>query len=223
MKITIISAMDVNCYLVQTDHGFILIDSGFAFKRKEVDRQLTAAGLRPGSLKLIIHTHGDADHAGNSAWLKVKYGGQTALHPLEVESVRTGNLANARKNVTRGQKMILNVVSLFAGIPHRDRFQPDILLPDNYSLREFGMDAICLHLPGHSMGSCGLLTSDGSLFCGDLFTNWKSPEVNTNMDDAAAARESLRKLKNLEIGTIFPGHGRPFPSADLKDWITGTA
>lgn len=217
MKINIINAMDVNCYLVQLDDGFILIDSGFSFKRKEVDRQLVEGGLKPGLLKLIVHTHGDGDHAGNSAWLQAKYGGVIALHPLEMESVRAGNMSKARKNVGGMQKFILSLVSPFAGIPRKERFTPDIQLGDNASLQNFGMDAVCLFLPGHSMGSCGFLTSDGSLFCGDLFTNWDVPRLNTNLDDRETALNSVNRLKGLKIGTIFPGHGRPFPASELAE------
>jgi glyoxylase-like metal-dependent hydrolase (beta-lactamase superfamily II) len=31
------------------------------------------------------------------------------------------------------------------------------------------------------------------------------------MDDLAAAKASVEKLRGLEIHTVYPGHGKPFP------------
>src|SRR5271157_516411 len=54
----------VNCYLIQTSTGQYLIDSGGSNARKELHRELEGAGCLPGSLNLVILTHGDFDHIG---------------------------------------------------------------------------------------------------------------------------------------------------------------
>jgi len=56
----------VNCYLVRGDHGWVLIDTGLATSGPSSRGPLEAAGCRPGGLRLILLTHGDADHAGNA-------------------------------------------------------------------------------------------------------------------------------------------------------------
>ncbi|MBU1050628.1 MBL fold metallo-hydrolase, partial [Candidatus Bipolaricaulota bacterium] len=53
----------VNAYLVRAGDGFILIDTGFRSNRKALDAALTGAGCGVGDLKLILITHGDADHS----------------------------------------------------------------------------------------------------------------------------------------------------------------
>jgi len=68
-----------------------------------------------------------------------------------------------------------------------------------------------LHIPEHSEGSIGILTSGGDLFCGDLLENTDEPDLNSNMDDLAATNASVEKLKKLSIKTVYPGHGKPFP------------
>jgi len=35
------------------------------------------------------------------------------------------------------------------------------------------------------------------------------------MDDLAAAKASVEKLKGLEVGTVYPGHGKPFSMEEL--------
>ena len=51
----------VNCYLIKTDKGFILIDTGLSNNRNEIEKELEESGCKPSDLKLIIITHGDGD------------------------------------------------------------------------------------------------------------------------------------------------------------------
>ena len=69
-----------NCYLVKTDTGYILIDTGSSNKRTDLERELEGAGCKPGYLKLIVLTHGDFDHTGNAAYLRQKFGTEIAMH-----------------------------------------------------------------------------------------------------------------------------------------------
>jgi len=48
-----------NAYLVEAEAGFVLIDTGFRFDRRRLDRALSDAGCRPGDLKLVVITHGN--------------------------------------------------------------------------------------------------------------------------------------------------------------------
>lgn len=60
----------VNCYLVETDPGYILIDTGGSNKRTDLEKALESAGCKPGNLQLIVITHEDFDHTGNCAYLR---------------------------------------------------------------------------------------------------------------------------------------------------------
>jgi len=57
----------VNCHLIETDTGYILIDTGCSNKRTELEKELESAGCKPDNLKLIVLTHGDFDHTCNAA------------------------------------------------------------------------------------------------------------------------------------------------------------
>ena len=41
--------------------------------------------------------------------------------------------------------------------------------------------------------------------------NTDKPTLNGIMDDSAAAKASVEKLRGLPINTVYPGHGKPFP------------
>lgn len=59
----------VNCYLIKTKTGYILIDTGCSKQRTYLDSQLGSAGCKPGTLNLIVLTHGDFDHASIPSWM----------------------------------------------------------------------------------------------------------------------------------------------------------
>ena len=206
-EIKTISLRGVNCYLVTTDTGFVLIDTGFSSKRGSLEKELESAGCQPGNLKLIVLTHGDFDHTGNAAYLRKKFGTKIAMHNDDSGMAERGNMFRNRK---KGNILLGMITRILFGFGKKERFKPDIYIGDGYNLSEYGFDAKVLHIPGHSKGSIGILTADGDLFCGDLLENTNNPDFNSIIDDLAAANTSIEKLKSLKITTVYPGHGKPF-------------
>ncbi len=203
----------VNCYLIKTSGGFVLIDTGCSNMRDYLEKELEKAGCRPGSLKAVILTHGDFDHTGNAAYLRQKYGAGIAMHYYDAGMVERGNLFYNRKN---GNAVIGRIASLFFGFGKSSRFKADQYFENASDLSAFGLDASVVHIPGHSKGSIGILTGDGSLICGDLLVNEEKPRLNTIIDDPAAAQASLEALRGMGIKKVYPGHGKPFLLEELK-------
>jgi len=199
---------DVNCYLVQTDSGFVLIDTGPSNGRVELESELESAGCQPGDLNLIVLTHGDFDHIGNGAYLRRKFGTKIAMHRGDAGMAERGDMFWNRK---KGNALFRAIVPVLYRFSKSNRFEPDLFIEDGDDLAQYGFDAKVLHIPGHSSGSIGLLTTGDDLYCGDLFSNTDKPGLSAIMDDLDAAIASLERLKRLPIGTVYPGHGRPFP------------
>jgi glyoxylase-like metal-dependent hydrolase (beta-lactamase superfamily II) len=197
----------VNCYLVKTDSGYILIEAGSSNQRGKLEKKLEEAGCQPGNLRLIVITHGDIDHTGNAVYLRHKFATKVAMHPAESKAAESGNMLLSRKSRSLLSRMLFSVIRLRKS----DRFTPDVYVGDGDDLSAFGCDAKVIHIPGHTNGSIGILTAAGDLFCGDLFVNHIPPKLNRLIDDRAAAHASVEKLKGLEIKTVYPGHGEPFP------------
>lgn len=206
----------VNCYLIAAGSGYVLIDTGNPNNRQELSAELEKAGCKPGLLRLIVLTHGDFDHTGNAAYLRSIFGGQIAMHGGDLAMAERGDMFANRKKTSI---IIRKVFPLLTGYGKSERFSPDLLLNDGDELSRFGMDAQILSIPGHSKGSIAVLTSHGSLFCGDLLVNTNGPTLNSLMDDMPDARSSLQKLAGMEIGTVYPGHGSPFPIDQIRCWM----
>jgi glyoxylase-like metal-dependent hydrolase (beta-lactamase superfamily II) len=200
----------VNCFLIKTGSGFFLVDTGVANKRLALEKELERQGCQPGSLKLVILTHGDSDHADNSAYLQQKYGAKIAMHQDDAGMVERGDMSWNRKPKPDKVAFFFRLIMLVFSSPVKfDTFKPDVFLEDNQDLSPYGLDARVLHLPGHSKGSIGILTASGDLFAGDLLSNFFKPGVHF-IDDLVAWNSSIEKLKQMEIKTVYPGHGKPF-------------
>ena len=203
----------VNCYLVEAAGGFVLIDTGGANARRQLEAALEEAGCKPGNLRLIVITHGDFDHTGSAAYLRGKYGTKIAMHPDDAGMAEKGDMFWNRKTDSRFFRMLAKLLFSFG---KENRFTADVSLGDGDRLSEYGLEAMILSIPGHSRGSIGVLCPSGYLFCGDLFDNTKSPVLNAIMDELETAHASLVKLNKLAIHTVYPGHGKPFAMEDYS-------
>lgn len=222
----------VNCYLLPVQKGFILIDTGgYTFqgnptdnKRELLEKLLIENGCIPGKLRLVILTHGDVDHIANGKYLQDKYKVKIAIHKadtplvsnLSVEKV----LSNFKFNSPFLSFMSLLMRSLIIKTTKRivglyQEFQPDEFIDEDYDLSQYGLDARILYLPGHTNGSIGILTKDGDLLAGDIFANIKKPVRAINAYNFSDLQKSIQKLKELNIRTVYPGHGNPFQFSEL--------
>ncbi|HUT86841.1 MAG TPA: MBL fold metallo-hydrolase [Candidatus Heimdallarchaeota archaeon] len=199
----------VNAYLVRTDVGFVLIDTGMPGNRATLERELRAAGCGPGDLRLIVVSHGDADHSGNAAYLRAKYGAKIAMHKAEAAAVEQGNMFLSRGPLPPVRRMLKPLMNLFR-LRERDRFTPDLYLEDGDRLTKYGLDATILHVPGHSAGSTAMLTDERELFSGDFLENRTRPSIATVVDDTEALKVSFKRVRKLDIRIVYPGHGKSF-------------
>ncbi|MCJ7695803.1 MAG: MBL fold metallo-hydrolase [Anaerolineaceae bacterium] len=203
----------VNCYLLERDSEFILIDTGSTNQQKELEKRLEELGCRTGQLKLIILTHGDFDHIGNAAYLRQKYNAKIAMHSDDIAMAEDGDMFSNRK---KPLFLVQKIIPMFFGFGRNERFKPDIIIENESDVPHLGFSPKIISIPGHSMGSIGILMENGDFFCGDLLENTEVPRLNSIMDDINSAKESVEILKNHEIKMIYPGHGKPFNLEQLQ-------
>jgi len=213
----------VNCYLIKTKNGFILVDSGYTNQRSNIESFLNSVGVRRGNLRLILLTHGDFDHSGNCAYFRDKYQSKIAMHKDDLGMVERGDLFSSRKGpnfiIRTLAKLMLPIFRM--NLKKKDYFTPDIFLEEGDDLLEYDFNAQVVHIPGHSKGSIAFLTAEGDIFIGDLLENSKKkgPVKGSLIDDRLEFSASINKLKSLPIITVYPGHGDPFQMEEFsKDY-----
>jgi glyoxylase-like metal-dependent hydrolase (beta-lactamase superfamily II) len=140
----------VNCYLIETDTGYILIDTGGSNKRTDLEKELESAGCQPGNLKLIVLTHGDFDHTGNAAYLRKKFDTKIAMHNGDSGMVEHGDMFCNRKKLFI---LIRMIVPILFGFGKSERFKPDFYIEDGYDFTGYGFDyePTYSHFPGRRL------------------------------------------------------------------------
>lgn len=205
----------VNCYLLKNEDRYILVDTGVPGMYTTLEKSLQDAGCIPGKLGLIILTHGDIDHAGNAAYLKTKYNTKVAIRKEDAPMVEKKELLMQRKVksvVMRMMQSIMNFLGSYKKMTAAfQSFTPDLYLEDGQELKTYGFDAKILHLPGHTPGSIAVLFENGDIIAGDTLQNMRKPNTAQIIDNETVFAESIERLKQLSLKTVYPGHGKPFP------------
>ena len=206
--ITLSYFFDFNSYLLKTETGYALIDTGILKKRKELEEELNRHGCQPGDLTLIIITHGHLDHVSNAAYLRDRYGAKIAMHRGDSMMAEEANMfVDVKGGLMLG---LIGFLMKVLGLSDYEKFTPDIILEDGQDLSDYGLDATVLHTPGHSAGSISIITAEGDLFSGDIIMNTKKPEKTTLVDNPEQLEASVSKIRGLDSSMVYPGHGKPF-------------
>jgi hydroxyacylglutathione hydrolase len=98
--------------------------------RADLDAKLTSAGCQPGNLDLIILTHGDFDHMGNAAHLRLKLGTMIAMHKDDSSMAEHGDMFWNRSSGNRLLRLLAPVLFRSA---KSNRLEPDLYLEDGYA------------------------------------------------------------------------------------------
>lgn len=69
-------------------------------------------------------------------------------------------------------------------------------------------------LPGHTLGQVGLLRK-GVLLAGDALRRGGLPPRLINEDDALA-RRTVRRILDLGVTRVYPGHGEPLDRQEVE-------
>lgn len=210
-----------NCYLLVGD-GAVLVDSGLEGEGDSILNAMASRGVRPQDLRLILLTHGHADHAGAVSEIAAATGAPVALRAEDARWVSVG-LQVPAPPVTRWARVISRLLSarFMQGVMPAVRFAPDVVLTAaELTLAAYGVAATVVHTPGHTAGSVSVLLEDGRALVGDLAMNGlpSSPFKPTPpivAQDLALLARSWITIHERGAATVFPGHGSPFSWASL--------
>jgi hydroxyacylglutathione hydrolase len=195
---------DCHVYLIDGGRELALIDVGAGMGAAGIIENIRRDGFDPARVRHLILTHGHGDHAVGAGRMR-KLLGEPAIYASGViaDSLRRGD-----------EKAISIDVAKQAGIYPLDyTLEP---FPVDHELEERAIvDVGSLHLtildtPGHSDGHVSLVMEDGGqtmLFAGDvIFYGGKVLLQNIHDCRLDALISSLRKLRQLAVSALFPGH-----------------
>ena len=85
----------VNIYLIKTEFGYILVDTGMPNAAKKFDEILQTNRIDADDVSLIILTHGHLDHAGSVAQIQELTGGKILCHRSFANDLGNGKYEQA--------------------------------------------------------------------------------------------------------------------------------
>ena len=203
-RIQFFAASDITCYVLRGEQGDLLIDTGLPQTWRPMQQWLWNYNIR-----WVFLTHAHADHDWNAAKMQ-QNGAKILLSVLDRDLRR--NFLSQRVMPTSRQYAVRNVMQCIGGgIFKSPPYDADIYFgnEDSGLLRTFGFDAEIIPLPGHTYGSCGIL-SKGILYCGDAYTMiFGKPEVPPHAVNPQMMQDSLRVITELKPDWLACGHGLP--------------
>jgi glyoxylase-like metal-dependent hydrolase (beta-lactamase superfamily II) len=204
-KLHQISLGFVSTYLIESDDGLMLVDTGISGSETKILADIQALGKQPGDLRHIVITHLHGDHTGGLAALQQTTGAAIYAHALEAPAIRTGQ---AMRPIQPGPGLMskLMVRSMMRSpspnlpaVPVEHELQDGGLLPGGWQV---------IHTPGHTIGHISLKRDD-ILILGDAATQWLRLGEPPLFEDYAEALHSLRKLASLDFEMACFSHGKP--------------
>ncbi|NVN42670.1 MBL fold metallo-hydrolase [Asaia siamensis] len=152
-----------------------------------------------------LETHAHADHLSAAPWLQEQLGGKLAIGA----------------EITRVQEVfgkIFNAGTRFA----RDGSQFDHLFKDGDSFRIGEIEAIALHVPGHTPADMAFVIGDAAFIGDTLFMpDFGTARADFPGGDARQLYRSIRRLLSLPSETrLFLCHDYKAPGRDFYAWET---
>ena len=172
-------------YLVQSNHQFILIDTGSGTETSHADllHGLNQAGFSPSDVTHILLTHANIDHYGGLTKLIPLTNANIGCHELDVQTVAhheatlaliANRLASylahaglAREEVNSLLGMYRITEALYQSVPVNFTYNA---IKDHIPALEM------IHLPGHCPGHIALRLDD-VVFCGDMVVAGVTPHL----------------------------------------------
>lgn len=224
----------VNVYLLKTEQGNLLIDTGWgtdnAFDR--LVQQMAEAGVALDELTYLVITHLHPDHFGLAGRIQEHSPAQIILHAAEnamlihsAENMRSVFKELDRWLCTNGMPQEVRRQmgqAISSGSHFGNRFKPDWVISggEHLQLGEFALEFIWT--PGHSPGNLVIYeSSQRLLFSGDHVLPNTTPNISMYSESMhnplADYLESLSQTATLDAVLVLPGHGEPF--TELADRV----
>lgn len=204
VQITKINGGGSNCYLISENNSSILVDTG-----RKMKREFILNICKNANVKLIILTHGHIDHVENAAYLSKMLSVPVAINKKDMPLLKD-NLCRQM----RSKGFLGNVVRFFSEMSAKhmnlEQFDIDVFLNDGDNLlKDYGINARVIELPGHTQGSIGLHVGDKDLIVGDALMNMFTPSTALLYEDRDIMLSSVEKIEKYTDNTIHFGHGNP--------------
>lgn len=209
-----------NTHVLRSPQGTVIVDGGLPVDAPALVEDLRGIGLTADEVKLVIVTHGHADHAGGTGAIAAAFDAPVLAGTGDAARFETGRMdplcptgAIARKRLDIDQNS------------HFEPRAPELgVAPDAArALAAEGLPGTVHSLPGHTTGSLVYAVGD-VVFVGDLIrgsivgrrptTHFYMCDLDDNRADVVAVLDRLAPDARLWL----PGHFGPLQPRRVRRW-----
>lgn len=199
-----VGTYDLASYLIVTDKGHILINTGLANSLPIIKNNIKALGFDYQSIKILLLTQAHFDHLGAMADIKRETGAILYVNKNDANELISGG----KSDYELGKYGV--------------SFKPvkaDHLLNDSDQIKLGSTTIKMLDHPGHTKGSCSFLyqTSDGDSRYKILIANFPSiitdrkfPEVKDYPNILADYAKTFKAMQNIDFNLWVASHASQF-------------
>ena len=212
-------------YLLETQLGWIALDSGYAGGFPAYQSRLNR--LTPTNrINYVFLTHAHNDHTGFLGELIQKSGATLVASELSLSRLASGeNALPEGTGFTSRFGVALSRMMKHSSFPPVIPNESAIILKSasDQPFLALGLPIRVVSLPGHTVDSVGLfLEETRELLCGDAAGNALIAPARQSIliENVPAFAQSWDTMLALNPSRIYPSHGNPFPAGDLSKYRT---
>jgi len=200
-----VGTYDLASYLIVTDKGNILINTGLAGSLPMIKDNIKKLGFKYKDIKILTLTQAHFDHMGAMADIKKETGAKLYVDEKDAEELKSGG----KSDYELGKY----------GVTFKP-VTPDYLLKNNATIKLGNTTLTLLHHPGHTKGSCSFLfeTKDKNQTYKVLIANLPSiiiddkkfSEVKTYQTIQKDYGDTFQAMKNVNFDIWVTSHASQF-------------
>jgi glyoxylase-like metal-dependent hydrolase (beta-lactamase superfamily II) len=196
-----------NCYLIPTNTGNILVDTGVRSSFPSLKKHIDAMHLATGNVDYLVLTHTHFDHCQNASAIKEYFASKIVVGQPEADFALQGYTP-----IPQGTQAITRFLVKIGNKMDQDRFGYDpfeagLKISERHQFMEDPFIEL-LPTPGHSAGSISLIIDDVAIVGDALFGMFKHSVFPPFADDVPELIHSWEKLLNTDCRLFLPGHGQ---------------
>ena len=215
----------VNAWLLPYKTEYILIDTGYAGSFSRFKKKLEKAQIQPRDIRYVFLTHAHDDHAGFLNEVLDLTGADVILHPKAIAGLKKGQNSFEGGCSSFIAWVFCKLLALFGHGDHRyppirKEYMNRLIAIDSERFRALDFPFAVIETPGHTADHVSL-AADGILFCGDAAMNGFPSSRRTIIwiEDPRQYKHSWEKILELNPAVIYPAHGKPFRTSDLRKYL----
>lgn len=199
-----VGTYDLASYLIVTNKGNILINTGLADSLPMIKNNIKKIGFKYQDTKVLLLTQAHYDHLGAMAAIKKETGAKLYVDQADADVIKTGG----KTDYEMGKYGVT-----FAPI------NPDYTLKDKDLISLGNTKLTMLHHPGHTKGSCSFLfeTKDNKRKYKVLIANMPTIIIDHKFSDVTSYptmqkdyEYTLKEMKKLDFDIWVASHASQF-------------